>query len=111
MRHCPPHIVEDGRSVGPEASHGFDRRLVTGERPLAAHELIVGLAGSLLAMTGKAFRRVHGFPLLWRSATWRQTNAVGTDADVPCGNFLRCCHPPEVRTFSRECNGRSHGET
>src|SRR5882757_4804537 len=111
MRHRPPHIVEDSRSVGPEASYGLDRRLVAGKRPLSAHELIVGLSGPFFAMAGGAFCCIHGFTLLRGPTARRQADAVWTNADVPRGNFLRCCRSSEIWTFSRECNGRSHGKT
>jgi hypothetical protein len=78
--------------------------------PLSAHELIVGLAGPFLAMAGDAFRRINSFTLFRGPAAWWQTNAVWADADVPRGNFLRCCHPSEVRTFSRDRNGRSRSK-
>src|SRR5258705_2405493 len=111
MWHCPSDIVEDGCSVWPKASHGFDGRLVAGKRPLAAHELIVGLPGAFLAMAGGAFRRVHGFTLLWGPAAWRPTNAVWPNTDVPRGNFLRSCHPSELWAFSGECSDRSCDKT
>src|ERR1041384_4028618 len=103
MWHRSPYIVEDGGGIGPEASHRLDCRFVTGKRSLTAHELIVGLTRSFFAMAGNAFRRVYGLPLLGSAAARRQTDAVGANADVPRGDFVRRCHATEVRTVSREC--------
>src|SRR5205814_1537484 len=83
--------------------------LVAGKRPLPAHQPIIGRAGSFVAMAGDAFRGVHGFSLLRSTTSWWQADAVWTDADVPCGNFLRRCSPSAVWSFCRQRNGQRHG--
>src|ERR1041385_7556491 len=110
MWHRSPYVVEDGGGIGPEASHRFDCRFVTGKRSLTAHELIVGLTSTLFAMAGKAFRCVYGLSLLGSAAARRQTDAVGANADVPSGDFVRRYHATEIRTISRKYQARYQSE-
>src|ERR1700733_7051501 len=81
--HGAPHIVEDGRSVGPETADRLDRCVAWLQRSLSADQLIVRLARALLAVTREAFGEIDLLALLRSPATGRQARAIGADADVP----------------------------
>jgi hypothetical protein len=56
-RHRAPHIVEHRRRIGPKAADRLYRRLLPAQAADPADELVVGLAGTLLAVAAGAFRR------------------------------------------------------
>src|SRR5215471_19526607 len=82
QRHGSAHVIEDRCRIGPVAANRLDRRLRSGERPLAADQLVVRLAGTIETMTAGAMWNVDALALLRRSAAEGQSATVRQDADI-----------------------------
>jgi glucose/arabinose dehydrogenase len=81
-RHGPADEIKNGGRIRPEVPDGFLRRIDADEFTVADQRILIA-ALAIFAVTRGAFFRENRNALRGRTAAFRQSGAVGQNADVP----------------------------